>query len=236
MNREIELKATIALAVVLSASVCGTAFCREEAPTTLRDSLRQQGMTEVSDGLYVNEKNDSQSYVAVGAAGQQALLEKLNASRANDEERGPLTPYEAERQNAIDDLMAKLNPIGVDSDGGGRGPYLGDCTGVTTNGPFRVQALVGGSIANGDAGASAGVFNVGTTINTKNYTYATAEDRLGNIIATRTATTYGTTPSASHVYGRACVGYSAATITCPGTTIPAITATQDGHINGCVPR
>lgn len=237
---------SICLGMMAATTVSGSASAQ-----SLREELAQKDVTQISEGLYVKriDNNDSfsESYVAVGAAGQTALLAKLLQMR---DERDAASTNDSDvttrRSEPLDELIERLsaptsagpNPILA----GTGGPFRGSCSGVdNTNNPsdpFYVQALAGGG-PSGPGGASAGTWNYSASINSTNFAAATAIDSQGTVIGNQSVTTHGTTAAVvSQLYNNGCGGASSASVTCPGATSPAISAYAHGFSNrpGCIPN
>ena len=176
-------------------------------------------MTQVSEGLYANVAGSGESYVAVGEAGQHALLEKLIALRARTAS-GKNTLSAQTKSSPLDDLIAKLSqPVPASL----RDKY-GDCNGTNTTGPFHVSATSSGGLS-----ASAYASNSNASINTTNTASAYATDAGDNPISQQSNTTHGTTTASASAGnqsrpGNACQAYANASVTCPGATAPAIVA------------
>lgn len=244
------LARSIRLSVLLGLIGVGQAFAQEHAPGTLQDALAEKGVRQIDEGLYVKvtdtKESSSESYIAIGEAGQRALLSKLLEMReSRDQANGKGADVSASFQPSepLDDLIARLSAPqtsrpGPVTDGTG-GPFRGNCGGIdNTNNPsdpFYLQALAGGGVT-GPGGASAGVWNTDATLNTTNYAHAVAVDSQGTVIGSQQTTTYGTTPATvSQLYTNGCGGSSDATITCSGASTPAISVFAHGLSNrpGC---
>jgi len=202
------------------------------APRSLHDELtRTQGMTEVSEGLYQSTKDDTDTFVAVGSAGNKALLEKLIDMRAAGSD-APFAPNDERSSNyVIDSLIGVLG-----TPGGANDIEDGDCNGINVNGPFHLEAHAGGIIGP-QYGASALVHNPNAAINTTNVAKASLTNRLGNPQGSQTTTTFGTTDAVASKYvtvGAGCIANSSATITCPGASSPAVTAVAFNHNPSCI--
>jgi len=219
---------------ILGTLICGTAFAQDAAKPTLRDSLISQGMTEVSDGLFVKETDNENSYVAVGTPAQQAMLSKLVEVRERSA-NGTLEPTDI-----LDELISKLRQP-PQPRLGQQVTEHGDCNGGSpqSTGPFFAQASAGGPLQNGPYGGSGEAVNTDTSataVNTTNFVHATVYNRLGDIIGDQSSTQHGATPAIASAYAAnsppGCVAQSAATLTCPGHTTPSVSAYASNHQAG----
>lgn len=212
----------------------GTALTQSLACTTLDDRpANDEGMTQVSDGLYTLRTGDIESYVAVSPAGQQALLARLIEIRATR-----AVPTANGVTSVIDGLISTLSqpqPLAVLSE------QTGDCNGLNLNGPLHVKALAGGGVGGGDFGASSIAQNndgFSPPLDTTNFASAETIDRNGNITHHQATTTHGPGNDAiatAFVIGAAgCDADSSATVTCPGHTKPSITAFTAAHLQTCI--
>jgi len=218
---------------VILMMLSGTALSQSLACATLDDRpANDEDMTQVSEGLYRQHTQDSESYIAVNAEGQHALLARLIELRAA---RPALaTPG----TSALDGLIATLSQPEPQS---AVSEQFGDCTGLNINGPFHVKALAGGGVGGGDFGASSIAENndgFSPPINTTNVATAETIDRNGNITHRQSTTTHGPHVPAlasAFVNGNAgCDADSSATVTCPGHTQPSISAFTSFHKQTCI--
>ncbi|MBN8739204.1 MAG: hypothetical protein BGP24_09460 [Lysobacterales bacterium 69-70] len=199
---------------------CGAASAQEPASSYTDRLVVDDGMTPIADGLYAQSIGTTESYVAVGPAGHQALLKKLRELR-----RMPTKDGVASASGPIEELTSLLSsPVPLNQD------VYGDCTGVHpgASGPFEARALAGGGVGGGPYGASGiAANNSSPTIATKNRVYVTVYDADGIVVGQQETITYGNTLAVASAYapqGRGCSADSLATVTCPGATRPAITA------------
>ena len=243
---------SIGSVALMGAMGCGNAYSQDLVHRTNAGTPSQDGMTQIDSGLYAKvtdtDEWHSESYVAIGATGQQALLLKLGSmrdARHTDEHGDSKSTTGNQQVDALDDLIQRLsNPEKAASNpvtNGYTDHAYGNCNGVdhTENptDPFFLQALAGGG-PNGSGGASAGVWNTDASLYTTNYAHATARFADGSIAGSQTVTTYGTTAAvASQLYPNGCSGDSGATITCPGHTTPSISVFANAIRNkpGCNP-
>ncbi|WP_386065803.1 hypothetical protein ACFJIW_14670 [Tahibacter sp. UC22_41] len=223
------LYAACAAGLVL-ALACAAAGAQEPV-SSFTDRLEiDNGMTLISDGLYAQTIGTTQSYVAVGPAGHQALLKKVRELRGT-----PTKGVAGGASGPLDELVSTLSaPVPLNQD------LYGDCAGSHpgATGPFEVRALAGGGIGNGPYGASGLVANSSSpTITTKNRVYVTVYDADGIVVGQQETITYGNTQAVASAYapqGRGCTADSLATVTCPGATRPAITAIAHNQRSGCI--
>lgn len=211
---------------LLALALCSTAAQADDQIALLQDSLAADGMTPISDGLYGRREGGDEAYVAYTPAGQQALLQRLLELQAAGAPSKHATP------TVVDRLIEQL---GAGQTGSRLAATYGDCSGPAASGPFRVQAS-----ANGGLNASASAQNTSNpTISTTNTAYALTSDTGGNETGYQSATTSGNTPATASAVApssrKACLAQSAATVTCPGATRPAIAAFANSQADPNVP-
>lgn len=214
--------------IALFALALSSAAAQAADSTALQASLAADGMTPIGEGLYGRRDGGDEAYVAYTPAGQQTLLNRLLELRAAN-------PAAARTAGAmptpLDRLIEQLSDSGPSL--GRFGDTYGDCNGAAASGPFHVQAS-----ASGGRTASASAQNTSTpAINTTNTAYAIAADEVGSG-PEQFSTTQGNTPavaSASTNPRFACLSQSAATVTCPGATRPAIAAFANSQANPNLP-
>lgn len=198
--------------------------------STLDERLtHDEGMTQISDGLYARATQDGESYVAVSPAGHQALVTRLIEIRA-----GRPTHGEKPGVSLIDELIFTLTQPQRNAED------TGDCNGHNVNGPLFVKALAGGGIGGGDFGASSIAQNndgFSPPLNTTNFASAETIDRNGNITHHQETTTQGpnTSIASAFVTGAAgCDADASARVTCPGHTGPSVTTFATAHKQTCI--
>jgi hypothetical protein len=197
--------------------------------TALAQGPTDEGMTQISDGLYAKITADGESYVALSPAGHQALLVRLI------ELRDDRTTHRAKPgTGVIGGLIATLSqPQRNVQD-------TGDCNGRNPNGPLSVKALAGGGVGGGDFGASSIAQNndgFSPPLNSTNFASAETIDRNGNVTHQQATTTHGpgSAIASAFVIGAAgCDADSSATVTCPGHTQPSISAFATAHKQSCI--
>lgn len=205
--------------LVLALVSC-SALAQTATPSLDRELTQKQGMTEVGDGLYIRITASGEAYVAVGARGQQALLEKLLDLRAKRQDADSASARAGTKM--IDDLIAEMTQPAVN----GAMDNYGDCSGRNSTGPFHATASSGGA-----SSAYASASNSDASINTTNQASAYVTDGNDDIIAQQSATTYGVVEATASAQSptptrpsNLCQAGATASITCPGQTTPAIRA------------
>lgn len=200
------------VSLLACALVSGSAMAQNDR--SLAEVLAtDQGLTRVGEGLYARTDEHGESYVAVDAAGQQALLARLLELRA-----------QSARKNApLDRLIEQLSrPVTK-----GASERYGDCSGPNPSGPLYAAASSAGG-----SGAGASASNSNPALNTTNTAYAQVTDR-GGLTNEETSTTYAGTPAHASVSApntrNLCYASAAATVTCPGATRPAIAAFANSY-------
>lgn len=219
------------------AAIAGTAAAQSAPESQIRASAPEQfntkGMIEISDGLFAYDNGETQSFVAYGRHGNEALLDRLTKYRAEQSESA-LSLNRDSKYWVIDDLIVRLSAPEPKS-----GEVYGDCAGphAGTTWPFHAKALAGGIIGPSQYGSSASAANTNATISTTNVANASATDINGYSQGDQTTTTFGTTTAYAHVFVdqyAGCDANSSATVTCPNATRPAITATALNHKQSCI--
>jgi hypothetical protein len=195
-------------------AVSGSALAQNDRSLT-EVLTADQGLARVGEGLYAQVDEHGESYVAVSAAGQQALLARLLELRAQSAQKGAA----ANRPDApLERLIQQLSqPLAK-----GSMERYGDCNGPNPGGPLHAGAS---SYGGRTAGASAS--NSNAAVNTTNTAYAQTTDRSG-LTNEETSTTYGSTPASASASApgtrNLCYASASASVTCPGATRPAIAA------------
>jgi hypothetical protein len=215
------------LAFAFTFAAAATAATAQDTPQrSFEDALvAEDGMTQVGDGLYANVGGAGESYVATNAAGRKALLAKLVALRAKLASRGGATSHSPTgRIGFLDGLIADMaKPVPKDE-------YRnGSCGGTGT--PLTANATSHfGVNASGTATNSNGAYN------TTNYAFAGTYDNDDNVTSQQSSTTHGTTTAsaaaAASQGSTACDSFGTATVTCPGSTTPAIIAVAHTYHQG----
>ncbi|MEP7096844.1 MAG: hypothetical protein ABI748_04215, partial [Dokdonella sp.] len=223
-------------ALLLTSAIAASAAIGQEVATrSLGDVLVQdQGMAEIANGLYAKTAGASNSYVAVGSAGQKSMLQQLKAIRAG-------IPKTADHALVIDELIASLSAP-AQLYGGQVVKEYGDCSGQNQYGfgPFYAQAGAGGGFGGGPYGASGMAVNNDTSsnaVNTTNHVHVIVLDRNGNTIGEQSSTQHGNTAAVASTYTtvqRGCDASSSATLTCPGSSVPSVSAFAMNHNNSCI--
>jgi len=219
---------------VILMMLSGTALSQSLACTTLDDSpTDDEGMTQVSEGLYTQRTQDSESYLAVGPEGQQALLARLIELRA-------ARPALANPGTGlIDGLIATLSqpePQSVLAE------QFGTCNALNMTGPLHARSLAGGGVG---AGAMFGASSLAENrdgfsppLNTTNVASAEEINRNGDIVRHQTTTTHGpnapAAASALVILAAGCDADSSATVTCPGHITPSVSAFTSAHNQTCI--
>lgn len=213
-------------ALALAFVSCG-ALAQDTSFVSIDQVLTQEdGLTQISEGLYAKIKGTSESYVAVSPAGQRALLAKLLEIRARaSTTAGSTTTAKAgsNASGAFDDLIATLSAPQPKNQ-----TVNGTCSGPSPTGPLYAQALAGGGIGGSAYGASGTAVNndgLSPPLNTTNYVTVQVYDSSGNLLGSQSSTQHGATAAVASTYNnRGCTSNSYATVTCPGYASPSITA------------
>lgn len=204
------------LSLLACALASSTALAQNDRP--MEDVLAaNDGMTRLSEGLYAQIDEHGESYVAVSAAGQQALLARLLELRAKSAQKAASAATQ-KAHAPIDRLIEQLSqPVAK-----GSVERYGDCSGPNASGP-----LYAGASSYGGRSAGAAATNSNSALATTNTAYAQTTDTLGQSIE-QTSTTYGSTPASVSVSAPntryLCSASASSSVTCPGATRPAIAA------------
>ncbi len=206
------------LAISVSA-IAATAGAQDGVSAATRDSLiREQGYSEIVEGFFVKRVGLQESYLAVGAAGNLAMVEKLMESR-NARQQAIL-----KQGGDAEEVVAKFNGIIDRLIGSGlktSASQTGNCSGTQGSPDFYVSAQASGGIF---ALANAGN-NVGT-VNTTNHTESWTTNKRGDVTSSQVSTTYGVSSSHSQVSipdsAMACESIALATVKCPGYSNPSL--------------
>lgn len=203
------------LPMLLVALLSTGAMAQSQAPRSLRDTLAQDGMVQISDGLFAkittNANTHDESYVAINHAGKQALL----AIALRDRQRlARVNPNAAASQeNAVNTLINQLSqPTAValsrEQD------VHGDCNGIDASSAFHVYVGAGPLTSK----VLAQNLMPSPVLNTTNKAGASISDPYGNVISSQNATTYASTDAsaiAAAPQGHGCTGYAYGSVTCP---------------------
>ncbi|MEO6690619.1 MAG: hypothetical protein ABIS07_14985 [Dokdonella sp.] len=214
------------LSLLTLALVSGGALAQDTATRTLDQVLTQdEGMSQVSEGLYAQTTGSSESYVAVNAAGQRALLDKLvqlRAKLAAPHVSSGIASREQASLEVVDKSIAELSRPQP------KNAVSGDCSGPGGTGSPQLyaRALSSGGLSASGYAVLTSDFSPATP--TQNHAYASTQNRLGDDTSSQSSTGVGTTAasaSASAPNGNsACTASASASVTCPGHTSPSISA------------
>lgn len=202
-----------------TAAVATTAMAKDSVSDTMRNSLiNEQGYAELTEGFFMKRIGLEESYLAVGAAGNQAMVEKLVESRNASQQAIAKQGGDASKVVAkYDALIGQFNAPEPKLTGG----QAGDCSGRQGSPDFYVSAQ-----SSGGNFALANAINYVGIVNTTNRTDVWTTNRNGNLTSEQASTTYGAAPSNSLVSitdnGTACEAVASASITCPGAKYPAL--------------
>jgi hypothetical protein len=204
--------ATLCLATAVALFGANSAGAR-----SLDELLTQdEGLSQVSDGLYAHTTANSESYVAVNKAGQQALLDKLRDIKAR------LGNSEKASARVVDSAIAELSVVEP------KNTVSGDCNGAGGTGQPQLYAT-----ASSSGGQTASAYAVMTSdfsppTNTTNEACASTERGDGTTTSSQCSTTYAFTPASASATApnpnNACTASASASVTCPGHSSPSISA------------
>lgn len=209
--------------IVALTALCSMQVSAQEQSRTLGDILTQdQGMTQISDGLWARTSPASESYVAVGKAGHAALLEKLIQLRPKMSSTQTATAGAAAKPSVVDEAIADLDAMHL----GEKQTVTGSCSGPGASGEPELRA-----IANSSGGTTASASAVMTNdfspaTNTTNFARAQTVNRNGVTTSDHSDTEHAFTQasaSASAPVQLPCSAAAWATVTCP-TGGPGISA------------
>lgn len=202
----------------------------QNAPAQSIDDVltREDGMQRISDGLYARTVGDTESFVAVGAAGHRMLLSKLLEIRSRSLSRHGTRRSDPPVAHAFDELIDRLSAPNAKNQ-----TVYGTCSGPASSGPLYAQALAGGGMGGSPYGASGyAIDNDSPPVNTANYASSIVYDVDGNVLAQQTSTQTAHTAAAASAYNaQGCTADAYATVTCPGHSSPSITAIAHNQRN-----
>jgi len=220
------------------------ALAQTAAPRTLDDVLtHDKGMTQISSGLYSKTTASSESFVAVSAAGRQAMLQRLIQTRAKVAARFPSgTSNNSMLANpsatsVIDHAIAELSQPETIFNAGtsSHRRNTGDCTGLGGTGLPALYADVASSGGNAAGGSGGITTDSNPPTQTSNYAAASTTDGNGVVTSSHTSTTVGTTAASASATAPAgtivCYANVSASVTCPGKTNPSVSAFANSWAN-----
>lgn len=159
-----------------------------------------------------------ESYLAVGAVGHQAMVEKLvesrNASQQAIAKQGGDTSKVVAKYEA---LIGQFNAPGLKLSGS----QTGNCSGTQGSPDFYVSAQSSG----GNFALANAINHVGV-VNTTNSTDVSTTNKRGDLNSQQASTTYSAAPSNSLVSipdsGTVCEAVASASVKCPGAKNPSL--------------
>jgi len=216
------MKLPIAFLGIATVLACASTSAQNSASQFSDNTLAQeQGLTQVSNGLYARTSPTSVHYIAVNPAGMSTLLQKLLELKAS-QAKATAGKSNVTTPSVLDQLIDQLSRPQPQIQVG----QTGDCTGAGGTGEPQLSALAtsgGGTIANANAVLTSDTSNPVTA--TTNVASAEIDNSLGNTVATQTITTAAATPAnVSLNTANGCTAVASATVTCPGHTSPSIAA------------
>lgn len=220
------MKASVAAmwaATAVAALACGSVVA-QSTTRTLDDVLTQdEGLTQISDGLYAQTTSSGESFVAVNKAGQDALRKKLLELRAKLTSGASASKNETASLDVIDKSIAELSQPQAKNQ-----TVIGDCTGTGGTGQPQLYARAlssGGTTASGYAVLTSDFSPVTSTTNKAS---AGTANRTGDETSSQSSTQYGATAASASAtapnMAQACTASAAASVTCPGHSSPSISA------------
>jgi hypothetical protein len=177
---------------------------------------QDEGLSQVSNGLYAHKTANSESYVAVNKAGQQALLDKLRDIKAR------LGNSEKASLRVIDSAIAELSVVEP------KNSVTGDCNGAGGTGQPQLYATATSSGGQTASGYAVMTSDFSPPTNTTNEACASTERGDGTTTSSQCSTTYAFTPASASATApnpnNACTASASASVTCPGHSSPSISA------------
>ena len=214
------------LSLLTLALVSAGALAQSTATRTLDQVLTQdEGMNQVSDGLYAQNTGSSESYVAINAAGQRALLDRLVQLRTKLAAQHAAGGTSSSEQASLDVIDKSIAELGQPQP---KNTIIGDCSGPGGTGSPQLyaRALSGGGLSASGYAVLTSDFSPATP--TQNSAFASTQNRLGDDTSSQSSTGVGLTAasaSASAPNGNtACTASASASVKCPGHTTPSISA------------
>lgn len=208
------------------------AFAQEKARSLDEVLTQDQGMTQVSEGLWARTSPASESYVAVGKAGHAALLEKLI------ELRPKISPTQAQigaaaQPSLLDQAIGDLDAMHLDA----KQTVIGSCAGPGSPGEPELRAIANSSGGTTASASAVMTKDFGPATNTTNFARAETVNRQGVTTSSQSDTEHFFTQasaSASAPVQMPCSAAAWATVTCP-TGGPGISAFSSTLVfSGCM--
>lgn len=206
------------LAIAISA-LASTAMAKDSVSDTMRNSLiHEQGYAELTEGFFMKRIGLEESYLAVGAAGNQAMVDKLVESRNASQQAIAKQGGDASKVVAkYDALIGQFNTPGLKVSAS----QTGNCSGTQGSPDFYVSAQ-----SSGGNFALANAINYVGVVNTTNRTDVWTTNKRGDVTSEQASTTYGASPSHSMVSipdsAMVCEAIASSSVKCPGASSPAL--------------
>jgi len=177
---------------------------------------QDDGLSQVSDGLYAHKTANSESYVAVNKAGQQALLDRLRDIRAR------LGNSEKASARVVDSAIAELSVVEP------KNTVSGDCNGAGGTGQPQLYATASSSGGQTASGYAVMTSDFSPATNTTNKADASTERGDGTTTSSQSSTNFAFTPASASATApnpnNACTASASASVKCPGHSSPSISA------------
>jgi hypothetical protein len=177
---------------------------------------QDEGLSRISDGLYAHQTANSESYVAVNKAGQQALLDKLRDIKAR------LGNSEKASARVVDSAIAELSVVEP------KNTVSGDCNGAGGTGQPQLYATASSSGGQTASGYAVMTSDFSPYTNTTNKANASTERGDGTTTSSQSSTNFAFTPASASATApnpnNACTASASASVTCPGHSSPSISA------------
>jgi hypothetical protein len=208
----------------------GVAACILAAGSATADDSRNQldailtqqdGMTQISDGLYARLDEHGEAYVAVGEPAQKALALRLVELQERLGSSGDGT-----RQADFDALSKGIADLTQPAP---KNQYVsGDCTGPGGSSQPQLYARAESSFGLNSNAYAVLTSDFGPITWTVNYATALTQNRLGVTTSSQTSTQNADTAASASATApnsnQACMASSYASVKCPGQSSPAISA------------
>lgn len=198
-------KLTVAMLTLLAAGAV------HADTSALESQLVARGMSEVEPGLYASAEKSSRRFVAVSAAGHQALAQRINTQVTQLRTVLGKNGSTAAEQRFIDGLAKGAEALRAAANKSG---YCNSGAQV-----YATASAYWGTEAMAAAGIS---LDFGPTTPTSNYAFAGTDQAPGN-----SSSTVGRDDAVAYVYsGYGCYSAAIATVSCPNGDGPGAAAYQ----------
>ena len=208
--------------LVASILATGSAMAGDSRERLDEMLTQQDGMTQISDGLYARVDDHGEAYVAIGEPAQKALALRLIELR----ERLVNAPGDGSTQRDFEALSKGIADLTQPAP---KNQYVsGDCTGPGGGNQPQLYARAESTVGLNSNAYAVLTSDFGPITWTVNFATALTQNRFGVTTSSQTSTqnadTAASASAAAPNSNQACMASSYASVKCPGQTSPAISA------------